>query len=61
MLSHMTKHIIELVIGLWLIASPWVLGLSSATLLLWTNTIGGIFVVIVSAWELFQLAEQKRS
>lgn len=43
----------ELVLGIWILASPWILGFSDITLALWSNLITGVVVVIVSLWGLF--------
>jgi len=44
---------IQLVLGLWIFVSPWVLGFSSISTALWSNVIVGALVVIFALWEIF--------
>ena len=44
---------IELVLGLWLILSPWLLGFSSITVMKWSNVLVGLVFVLVNAWVIF--------
>ena len=41
------------VLGLWLIASPWVLGFATNTDAMWTHVILGVLVAAVSAWAIW--------
>jgi hypothetical protein len=48
------EEICQLVLGLWLIASPYVLGYSAAgSLRFWHSTLGGL-VILLAALELWQ-------
>ena len=52
----MPKHIvpwIELVIGIWVLISPWVLGASGNALIKWSNVLVGAGFVVVAAWRLY--------
>lgn len=60
MMRLMTGRIIELIVGLWLIVAPWALGLSNATLMLWSNTIIGVLIVLLSAWDIIAIIEMKK-
>lgn len=40
-------------LGMWVLISPWVLGASSITLMLWSNAVVGTALVLVSLWRLF--------
>ncbi len=44
---------IQLVLGLWIFVSPWILGFSDISTALWSNAIAGALVVIFALWELF--------
>jgi hypothetical protein len=44
---------VQLVLGLWIFASPWILGFSDISTALWSNVIIGLLVVIFALWELF--------
>jgi hypothetical protein len=43
----------NLVLGLWLIASPWIVGFAASTGALWTHVILGVLVAAVSAWAVW--------
>jgi hypothetical protein len=43
---------VSLIVGAWLVASPWVLGFSSETTILWTMAGVGAAVVLVAVWAL---------
>jgi hypothetical protein len=43
----------ELVIGIIMIISPWVLGFSDITLAKWCNVLVGLLLVIMSSWIMF--------
>lgn len=46
-------HVAHLLIGLWILVSPWVLGFSGITTALWSNVVAGLLIVTVALWELF--------
>lgn len=43
---------LALVIGVWLFASPWVLGISGVGVAAWSGWVLGVLVVAVSVWAL---------
>ncbi len=49
------KHLgwAQLVLGLWVLSSPWILGFSAVTLGRWSNVIVGVSVAILALWQLF--------
>ena len=42
---------INAVLGLWLIAAPFILGYSAATAALWNSIIVGVVVAVLGAWS----------
>ncbi|MCL4399794.1 SPW repeat protein [Patescibacteria group bacterium] len=46
------NFVILIVIGVWLIISPWVLGYSALNLPSWNNLLMGALVVIFSLWNI---------
>ncbi len=44
---------IQLILGLWIFISPWILGFSDISTALWSNVIFGALIVIFALWELF--------
>jgi general stress protein CsbA len=49
----MIENWTELIIGIMMIVSPWVLGFSDISLAKWCNILLGLALVIASAWKLF--------
>jgi len=43
----------QLILGLWILVSPWILGFSDITTALWSNVIIGALVMVFALWELF--------
>lgn len=46
-------HWIQLVLSVWIILSPWVLGFASINLALWSNIIIGVSMALISLRILF--------
>ena len=44
---------VNLVLGLWLIVSPWLLGFIANVNAMWTHVIIGVLVAAVSAWAVW--------
>lgn len=44
---------LNLIVGLWVIVSPWVLSFSADTTAMWTNVIVGAIVAVVAAVEIW--------
>ncbi len=44
---------IQLIIGIWILLSPWVLGYAGFAPVLWSNIIGGIITALLGMWGLF--------
>ncbi len=49
----MSKELFGLVLGVWIMISPWILGFSSITLMKWSNLIVGLVLVLINAWVIF--------
>jgi hypothetical protein len=45
---------VSLVLGLWLIIAPWVLGFAGSAGPLWTHLVLGVVVAAVSCWALWE-------
>lgn len=41
---------VNLALGSWLFVSPWVLGFSTSTLLMWNAVIAGALIVLLAGW-----------
>ncbi len=55
----MVERWISVVIGMWLIVAPWVLGFSESILIKWSSILCGIILVAVNAWLLSPKANDK--
>lgn len=46
---HEAEEWVNLVVGLWAVVAPWVLGFSAVTAAMWVHMIAGIVVAVVAA------------
>lgn len=46
---------VNLVLGAWLLISPWFLGFSTATVAMWNAVIIGALVVVFAGWALARM------
>ncbi|MFY0311307.1 SPW repeat protein [Leisingera sp. D0M16] len=51
---------VEIVLGAWLIISPWVLGYADAAVLTWMAVIGGVVIVAMGATVVYGDRAKKR-
>lgn len=51
---QMWEEWVDVVLGVWLIVSPWLLGFAAMTALTWNAVIMGAIVVALSGWVLYQ-------
>lgn len=42
-----------MVLGAWILVSPWVLGFRDIALALWSNIVSGIIIVVLVLWQIF--------
>lgn len=43
-----------LILGLWVLASPWILDFSAyGNIVLWNNIVSGMLIIIFALWQLF--------
>ncbi len=43
----------ELVLGIWIFLSPWILQFSSSSSALWSNVFSGALVALASLWGMY--------
>ena len=57
------QNYIQLVLGIWILLSPWLLGFSSISIMTWSNLIAGIIIILINVWAIFgeaaELPEEK--
>jgi hypothetical protein len=51
---------LSVLIGVWLIASPWVFGFTAASMMAWSVGIAGGLLVVLGAWSLMANIEERR-
>ncbi|GEM_PF-677800 len=44
---------IQLAIGIWILVSPWLLGFSSISIMMWSNLAAGIILILINLWSIF--------
>jgi len=47
-------------LGIWLLVSPWVLGFSSTSILMWNAVILGILIAVAAGWTLIPALGEKK-
>ena len=57
-MRSMAKNWISLVIGAWILISPWLLGYSGMSLMKWSDVLCGLALVVMNAWVLFEKYEK---
>lgn len=49
---------LSLVVGLWVAASPWVIGFAATISAMWAHVVLGLLVAAVAAWEVWEVRHQ---
>jgi hypothetical protein len=49
----MIKQWGSLVLGMWILVSPWLLGFSAISLMKWSNVICGTIIILIAVWDIF--------
>jgi hypothetical protein len=47
-----------LIVGIWILVSPWVLGFSDISVAMWSNVLCGILLALLGAWSIFKEAQK---
>jgi hypothetical protein len=42
-----------LLVGVWVLLSPWILGFSGIAVAKWSNVLAGLVIALVNAWVIF--------
>ncbi|MGH6894965.1 MAG: SPW repeat protein [Geminicoccaceae bacterium] len=53
--AHAWEEWTNLLIGLWLVISPWVLGFSGNAVATWNTLVVGLLIFALAAWELYDI------
>jgi len=49
---------VSLLAGIWVVASPWVLGFAAITFAMWVHVAIGLLVAAAAAWEIWEVRHQ---
>jgi len=52
-MEGMNRSWIEIIIGVWVLVSPWLLGFSSIPLMKWSNLAAGTIIVLMNVWMIY--------
>ncbi len=52
-MTHHTDSWAQLILGAWVLISPWVLGFSSFSVMKWSNMTVGVALILINVWRLF--------
>lgn len=55
---HEWEEWVNLIVGLWVAAAPWVLGFAAITNAVWTHVVLGLLVAAAAAWEIWEVRHQ---
>ena len=44
----------QAVLGCWVLISPWLFGVGTNAVLLWSNVIAGVAIVLLALWSFFE-------
>jgi hypothetical protein len=48
-----TKHWTTLIVGFWILVSPWLLGFADISVMKWSNVACGAIIILADAWQIF--------
>jgi SPW repeat len=49
---------VSLLAGIWVAASPWILGFATITFAMWVHVVLGLLVAAAAAWEIWEVRHQ---
>ncbi len=49
---------VSVLAGIWVAASPWILGFAAITFATWVHVVLGLLVVAAAAWEIWEVRHQ---
>lgn len=49
---------LNLVAGIWVVVSPWILGFAAITNAMWAHVVIGLLVAAAAAWEIWEVRHQ---
>ena len=52
---------VNLLAGLWVVVSPWILGFAVVTAAMWVHVVLGLLVAAAAAWEIWEVRHQSHA
>jgi len=52
---------VRLVLGVWVIVAPWILGFVSNQPAMWAHVVLGLLIVLATAWQLWEIRQRTRA
>lgn len=52
---------LNLIVGIWVVAAPWVLGFAAMAAAMWTHVVIGLLVVAAAAWEIWEVRHRPQA
>jgi hypothetical protein len=52
---------VNVIVGLWVAASPWLLGFAGVASAMWTHLVIGLVVALLAGYELWRLCDETRA
>jgi len=52
---------VRLVLGVWVVVAPWILGFVASAYALWVHVVLGLLVIAVTAWEIWDVRQRPRA
>ncbi|HVM77122.1 MAG TPA: SPW repeat protein [Candidatus Paceibacterota bacterium] len=49
----MAKSWTTLIVGVWIVISPWLLGFADISVMKWSNLAAGTVVILFAVWDIF--------
>jgi hypothetical protein len=54
-------QVTQLILGIWIIVSPWILGYASFTPALWGSVVSGVLIALLSLWAMYGVDSNKNN
>jgi hypothetical protein len=52
-IEAVTERWTQLIIGAWVLVSPWLLGFSSISIMKWSNMLCGLALILINVWLMY--------
>ena len=56
--SFMKRSLTEIIVGAWLLLSPWLLGFADISVMRWSDVVCGLVLILLGVWSIFGEGER---